>query len=141
MASLGAIRDAIKATLDANIAGLRVYDTVPDNIDPPALLILPLDADFDVAFGRGSDTYQIDLFVMTSRVVPRTSQDALDAFVTGAGASSRSGPDLREQDSRPHRRHRGARLGDVPLRRLVPRRGIDHIGAALRLVVTTPGTA
>lgn len=141
MASLQAIRDAIKATVDANISGLRVYDTVPDQVAPPALLVLPVESDFAVAFGRGTDTYQIDLFVMTNRTVPRTSQDSLDAFVTGAGSQS-----IRQAifNNRTLGLTDGTEAYVSTMSRYggsFPAAGIDHIGAALRLVVTTPGTA
>jgi hypothetical protein len=78
---------------------------------------------------------------MTSRVVPRTGQDALDAWVTGAGPRSLRQlfwtnrtlglGDGTEATARGWSRYGGA----------FPNAGIDHIGAALRLVVTTPGTA
>jgi hypothetical protein len=141
MASLSAIRDAVKATLEANVTGLRVYDTVPDLINLPALLVLPVETNFNVAMGRGSDTYQIDLFVMTSRTVPRTGQDGLDAFVTGAGAQSIRAAIFAN-------RSLGLTDGTEAFVSGMSRYGgsfaaasIDHIGAALRLVVTTPGTA
>lgn len=141
MAALGAIRDAIKATVEANVAGLRVHDTVPDQIVLPALLILPSEADFDTTFGRGWDTHQIDLFVMTSRVALRTSQDALDAFVTGGGSQSIrqaifNNRTLGLTDGTEAHISGMSRYGGS-----FPTAGIDHIGAALRLVVTTPGTA
>lgn len=141
MASLQAVRDAIKATLDANITGLRVFDTVPDIVNLPALLVLPVEADYEVAFGRGSDTWQIDLFVMTSRTVPRSGQDGLDGFIAGSGATS-----IRQAIFQ----HRDLGLTDGTEARVTgvsryggtfPAAGIDHIGAALRLVVSTPGTA
>lgn len=141
MASLGAIRDAIKATIDANVTGLRVYDTAPDIVNLPALLVLPFDWDFDVVFGRGSDTWRFDLFVMCSRTVPRTGQDSLDSFITGGGPQSVRQAifqhrDLGLTDGTEAHISGGSRYGGS-----FPAAGIDHIGAALRLVVTTPGTA
>lgn len=139
MASLGAIRDAIKATL-ATIDGVRIYDTVPDQINLPAVLILPIEADFNKAFGRGHDSYSFDLFVMTSRTVARTSQDALDAFLNGSGARSIRATIFAAQ---------GLGLDDGTQAHVTgmsryggsfPAAGIDHIGAALRLNVTTGNT-
>src|SRR4030042_4167996 len=82
------IRTAIADTINNNVADLRAYDTAQDIVAVPAMLVLPADSDFVVAFARGSDTYQFDLFVMVSRTVPRTAQNALDAYVTGAGGRS-----------------------------------------------------
>lgn len=88
MAGLGAIRDAIKTTIEANISGLRVYDTVPGVAHLPALVIEPESSDFNVAMGRGLDEHVINLYVLCTRAVARVGQDQLDAFVTGAGDSS-----------------------------------------------------
>jgi hypothetical protein len=141
MASLLAIRDAIKATVEANVTGLKVYDTAPDITVLPAMLVLPAEANFDVAFARGWDTYQLDLFVMTSRMSPRTAQDALDAYVTGAGSRSVRAAIFAN-------RALGLTDGTEAHVSGMSRYGgnyrtasIEHIGAVLRLVVTTPGTA
>ncbi len=141
MASLAQVRDGVKATLEANVTGLRVYDTVPDTVNLPALLVLPVEANFDFAFGRGADNYQIDLFVMTSRTVPRAGQDGLDAFITGAGSQSIRQAIFQNRtlglvDGTEAHVSGMSRYGGN-----FPTAGIDHIGAALRLVVTTPGTS
>lgn len=141
MAGLEQIRDAIKATIDAGVEGLRAYDTVPDIVNLPAVLVLPTETDFFGAFGRGSDTHQIDLFVMVSRTVPRVGQDSLDAFVTGAGSQSIrqaifNNRTLGLTDGTEAHISGMSRYGGT-----FPAASIDHIGAALRLVVTTPGTA
>jgi hypothetical protein len=140
MATLEEIRTAIKKTVE-NGTGLRTHDTVPDQIVLPAALILPVEANFDVAFGRGHDTWQIDLFVMVSRTSPRTGQDGLDSFVSGAGpqsirASVFASRGLGLADGTEAHVSGMSRYGGS-----FPAAGIEHIGAALRLVVTTPGTA
>lgn len=141
MAGLEAIRDAVKATIDANMDGLRAYAKVEDIVNLPALLVLPVETNFAVAFGRGSDTHQIDLFVMVSRTVPRVGQNSLDAFVTGAGAQSVrqvifANRTLGLTDGTEAYVSGMSRYGGS-----FPTASIEHIGAALRLVVTTPGTA
>jgi hypothetical protein len=141
MAGLGAIRDGVKATLEANVTGLRVYDTVPDITVLPALLVLPGDTDFVKTFGRGSDTYQFELFVMCSRVVPRVAQDSLDAFVTGAGSQSIRAAIFANRDLGLSDGTEGFITGMSKYGGSFQGASIDHIGAALRLVVTTPGTA
>lgn len=140
MADLGAIRDAIKATIDT-IDGLRAYDTVPDQVNLPAVLVLPVDANFDLAFGRGNDSYDFDLFVMTSRTVARTSQDALDAFVTGNGPKSIRAVIFANQSLGLNDGTQAHVSGMSRYGGNFPAAGIEHIGAALRLVVTTTGNA
>lgn len=140
MASLLAIRDAIKTTLDANLAEVEIYDTVPDVAHTPAIVVMPAEADFDVAMGRGTDRWELDLYVLCSRAVADEGQDQLDVYVTGAGDSS-----VRELI------FNNATLGGVAVDAHVSgMRGyggqfevaqITHIGAILRLVVLTPGTA
>jgi hypothetical protein len=141
MASLAAICDATKATIDAAGVGIRTYDHAPDITVVPALLILPAETNFDVAFGRGFDTHLLDLFVMVGRVSPRTGQDSLNAYVTGAGPQS-----IRQAIFA--RRTLGLTDGTDAHVSGMSRYGgsfsaaqIDHIGAVLRLVVTTPGTS
>jgi myosin-crossreactive antigen len=78
---------------------------------------------------------------MVSRVVPRVGQDSLDAFVTGAGPQSIRQAiflhrDLGLTDGTEAYVKGMSRYGGS-----FPAASIDHIGAALRLVVTTPGTA
>ena len=141
MAALGAIRDAIQTTIEANVSGLRVYDTVPDQANLPALLILPVETDFFKAFGRGTDTHQIDLFVMLSRTVPRTGQDSLDAYVGGSGSQSIRQAIFNNQGLGLADGTQAVVSGMSRYGGSFPAAGIDHIGAALRLVVTTPGTA
>jgi hypothetical protein len=140
MASLEQIRTAIKTIVEAG-TGLTVHDTVPDQITLPCAIILPQDGDFYKAFGRGHDTHNLDLFVMISRTVPRVGQNNLDAYVTGAGPGSIRATvfanrglglsDGTEANISGYSRYGGS----------FPAAGIDHIGAALRFVVTTPGTA
>jgi hypothetical protein len=140
MAGIEQIRDAVKTTVET-IAGLRVYDTAPDIANLPAMLVLPVATNFNAAFGRGFDTHQFDLFVMVSRVVPRVGQDSLDAFVTGAGPQSIrqavfTNRSLGLADGTEAHVSGMSRYGGT-----FPAASIEHIGAALRLVVTTPGTA
>ena len=139
MASLSEIRDGIKATL-ATITGLRAYDTVPDQVNLPAVLVLPVEADFNRAFSRGNDEYQFELFVMTSRTVARVGQDALDDFVTGSGDKSIRAKIFAVQDLGIGDGTQAYVSGMSRYGGSFPAAGIDHIGAALRLKVTTSNT-
>lgn len=95
MASLTEIRAALKATLKANIDGLYVYSEVSDVAQMPAAVAMPapqsasgMTCDFDGAFGRGLDTWHIDLFILVARTDAALAQKVLDQFVTGAGPKS-----------------------------------------------------
>lgn len=139
MASLTSIRGGIKATLDGNIASLHAYDKVPERPNLPAVVPVPVEADFDVAMGRGTDTWFFDLFVLTSHADAELGQDSLDSFVTGAGATSirqvifqNKTLGLSNVDAHVSgMRNYGATFEAV---------GVDHVGAVLRLVVHTKGT-
>lgn len=80
------VRDALKTAL--NITGLRVYDTIPDNIIPPAAVIGQLTMDFDLVFKRGADSATLDVIVISGRMSERAAQDYLDGLITSTGNTS-----------------------------------------------------
>lgn len=81
------VRTGLGTALDT-IAGLRVFDYVPDSLSPPAAVVEPLEVDFDEAMQRGLDFYRAFILVIVGRMSDRSSQDRLDAYVAGSGASS-----------------------------------------------------
>lgn len=80
------VRDKLKAAL--NITGLRVFDTIPDNIIPPAAIIGQLSFDYDLVFQRGADSATCDVLVVTGRMSERAAQDYLDNLLQPTGNSS-----------------------------------------------------
>lgn len=80
------VRDKLKAAL--NITGLRVFDTIPDNIIPPAAVIGQLSFDYDLVFQRGADSATCDVLVVTGRMSERAAQDYLDNLLQPTGNSS-----------------------------------------------------
>lgn len=80
------VRDKLKAAL--NITGLRVFDTIPENIVPPAAVVGQLSFDYDLVFARGADTATLDVMVVAGRMSDRAAQDYLDGLLTPTGASS-----------------------------------------------------
>ncbi len=44
--------------------------------------------DYDSTMSRGSDSYEIPLYLYVSRVDAELSQDSLDEFLAGSGSSS-----------------------------------------------------
>lgn len=140
MATLAAVRDALKTTIGAAVTALHVYDTWPETVNLPAVIIAPTSADFVVAMGRGTDTWEFDLYVLAPYAVADLGQDALDGFITGAGSNSiraaiyatrglgLSGVDAHVSGMSSY----GARFDGA---------AINHVGAILALTVHTTGTA
>ena len=81
------VRTGLGTALDT-ITGLRVFDYVPDSLSPPAAVVEPLEVDYDEAMQRGLDFYRAFILVIVGRMSDRSSQDRLDAYVAGSGASS-----------------------------------------------------
>jgi hypothetical protein len=80
------VRDKLKAAV--NITGLRVYDTVPDGLIPPALVIGQLAITWDLVMARGADSAEVDLILIAGRMSDRAAQDYLDSFLTASGTNS-----------------------------------------------------
>lgn len=140
MASLESIRDGIKTTLESAVGVLTAYDTVPDVTNLPAVVCVPDTADFDVAMGRGTDTWEFDLYVLVGTADMGLGQDALDGFITGAGPNSIRAAVFA---------NRNLGLGDCNATitgmsdygAKFAMADLQHLGAILRLVVHTSGTA
>ena len=80
------VRDALKNAL--NITGLRAYDTIPENVVPPAAVVGQLAIEWDLVMARGADTANLDVIVVAGRMSDRASQDFLDGLLAASGASS-----------------------------------------------------
>lgn len=138
MASLQAIRDAIKATLEGNLADVTAYDTVPDASNLPAVIPIPDEADFAVTMGRGTDTWEFNLYVLVSEGEMGLAQDALDDYVSGAGEASIRAVIFA---------NRTLGLSDVDAHvsamtdynAKFTNSELPHVGAVLRLIVHTSG--
>jgi hypothetical protein len=87
MASISELRAGIKTNL-ATIAGLRVSDYQPDNINPPVAIVFPISVDYDDTFQRGMQTYTFSVQIIVGRVSERTGQNAIDAYISSTGANS-----------------------------------------------------
>lgn len=88
MPSLTEVREAVKATLEANLPGVTGYAKIPGSVNVPAFFLQPVDTDFDVAMGRGADTWNFDLVVLVALTDDKLAQDKLDPYVDGGGTSS-----------------------------------------------------
>jgi hypothetical protein len=140
MATLGAIRNAIKSTIEDNISGLRVYETMPDDTTGHALLVEPTSVNFARAMQRGTDEWQFTMFVIIPWQETTVVQDELDIYLSGSGTKS-----IRQVI------FNNRTLGSVVDDAFVPSMDgyggsfavakIPHIGARLYLTVFTSGTS
>ena len=80
------VRDAIKNSL--SITGLRSYDTIPENVVPPAAVVGQLSIEWDLVMARGADTATLDVIVIAGRMSDRAAQDYLDSLLTASGNTS-----------------------------------------------------
>lgn len=145
MATLEQVREGIQTTFEALWADVGIYADVPSVVETPAIVVMPVRADYGSAMGPGvDDVWLLDLFVLCSGTVTELSQDSLDSYVSGSGPRS-----IREAVFKSY-----APSGGLPvtfgLARTLARvlsmesygvrfqaAGIDHLGAVLRMEVTT----
>ncbi len=140
MASLAAVRTAVKTTLEAAITGLHVYDKIPGATHMlPAVVVDPVTADFLVAMGKGTDTWEFNLHVVVTDAEEILGQIKLDDLVTGAGAKSiRSAIFTNKTLGLAHTDAHVSALVAYGVR--FEQAAVQHVGATLRLVVHTRGT-
>ena len=86
-ATFSELRTAL-ATQLATIRGLRTAATVPDNPAPPVAVIVPVNVEYDVSFGRGTDLYTFSVLLIVGRMSERAAQTTLDAYINPTGATS-----------------------------------------------------
>lgn len=139
MPSLKTIRTAVKTTLDAAIPDLFSYNNVPEVTNTPAAVVRPDTSDFQVSMGRGTDTWEFEVLVLVPYGEADVAQDQLDDYVNGFGAKS-----IRQAIFT----NRALGLTDVSAHIAgmsdygpVQVGDIEYLGATLRLVVHTTGTA
>lgn len=90
MATVTELREGIAERL-ATITGLRVHDTVPDTVSPPAAVVRPDQGTFltyDTTMGGESHDYLFVVTVLVAGGVDRAAQEAVDAYLATSGARS-----------------------------------------------------
>jgi hypothetical protein len=87
MANITNLRSGIKTNLQT-ITGLRVADTIPDQINPPIALVELQTVDFDKAMHHGTTAYNFRVVVLVARQSERSGQNKLDAYVASTGSAS-----------------------------------------------------
>lgn len=88
--TMAAVRDGLKARLATVTPTLTVYDTMPTTVMVPAATIAP-STDNPVSYDDtedGAATLRLTVLVLVQKVVESVAQDAADAYIDFAGASS-----------------------------------------------------
>ena len=87
MTTLAQVRDGLEARLKT-IAGLRVYDHVPDDINPPAAVVLPpIIPDYREDLGNGSVTATFPVLLLVTSILARQQLDLYE-FLERTGPRS-----------------------------------------------------
>lgn len=140
MSSVSQIRTALKDTITAANSAVFGYQQIPESVNVPAAIIVPRSSDFVIAMGRGADAHEFDVIVLVGRADDSLAQTAVDAYVTGAGASSirqaifnARGLGLSDCDAHVYGMESYGAEWDIG--------GINYVGAVLKVRVHTSGTA
>lgn len=138
MATLAQVRDGVAVTLEAAIPGLSVYPRIESVANPPAVVVgVADDLDYRVVMNRAAMTWELNLYVLTSKAVNAVGQLDLDELIDIAGARSIPqalyADDLGLPDTQAHVATMTGYGGTWEAA------GIDYIGAVLRLIVHTKG--
>jgi hypothetical protein len=73
----------------SSVDGLRVAAHDTDTVNPPqALVRWPDPIRYDVTMGRGTDSQELEVFVLTGRTDSRTARKLLGPYLNGSGAKS-----------------------------------------------------
>lgn len=140
MATLQAIRDGIKIVITGQVSGMQGYDTVPDVTHLPGFIVGvdPKEScDYTGAMARGMDVWNILVYVLVARGTDvRAAQEQLDSYIKQVRDALWNRDDLNLDD--------GTDLTVTGLEKYggsFDTANIPCVGAVLRTVVRTPGTA
>ena len=87
--NVAAIRAGLMARLDT-VAGLRCYDTIPDDVAAPAAVVVPDEpfAEYAIVVNRGTVTVNFPVVVVASRTSMRSGQALLDGYLSTGSAEA-----------------------------------------------------
>ena len=90
---ISAVRDAIAAAasvvvLPAGVGKLKCTGYVPDAVLAPCFFVGEVEVTFDKAYGRQLDVLEFTCRALVGRADDRSSQQILDALLSGSGPSS-----------------------------------------------------
>jgi len=77
------------ATRLATIAGLRTYETIPDNWAPPAAIVgMPSLIAFDYTLARSNDRVVFPVRILVAKATDRSAQERLENYLGSSGSTS-----------------------------------------------------
>ena len=85
--SIALMRKGIANNILANVPGLRVSETIPDNPNPPQAIISLDTVNYDQTFQRGMSQYVFIVSVLAGRVSERNAQTLLDSYIDPGSAT------------------------------------------------------
>lgn len=87
MAHLGQLRDGLADVLRAAVSDLQVYDTAPDSVLIPAVVIAPASpfVVYQTRFGSGVAAWRLEVTFVTGRIAEQAGQDRLDEWASPGG--------------------------------------------------------
>lgn len=85
--TIGEVRQALSDAVTNSITGIVGYETVPDRIEVPCIVVEPAECDYLVG-GGNCQVWMYTMFVMVARTETRANQTQLDAFLSAHGDKS-----------------------------------------------------
>ena len=85
--SIALMRKGIANNILANVPGLRVSETIPDNPNPPQAIISLDTVNYDQTFQRGMSQYVFIVSVLAGRVSERNAQRLLESYIDPGSAT------------------------------------------------------
>ncbi len=83
--NVGAVMDALALALTNASITKHVYAWPSESVVVPAAIVgYPDPIDFDMTFGRGSDSATFPIWLVVGKVSERTARNILSAYITGA---------------------------------------------------------
>lgn len=84
--AIGAIQDALVGKVDDAIG--RVYDYMPDEINVPCAVVVPIEGDYNYTIHATKDKDIFHVIVLVNRSNNRSAQNELNTYLTRIGATS-----------------------------------------------------
>jgi len=85
--SISDLRTGLATAIGA-LAGVRVYEQIPDAPVAPAAIVELRGIDYDSTFSRGADEYRFSVTLISGRADDRTAQTRLEGWAQGHGSGS-----------------------------------------------------
>lgn len=86
--NIASIRAGLRTQL-ATIAGLRCYETIPDQFAAPAAIVgMPTQIVFDFTFNRATDRVLYPVRLLVAKATDRSAQERLEQYLDGSGVLS-----------------------------------------------------